>query len=166
MRSVADMSRQELEQLLGDEIAKARSEARPISRLSLIKLLQTQYTMNGHEAEEFVDTYCEEKAPGVPTYLSNEFGVPYLKVLAIFNIVVGIALLIVAAVTMSRAVNGYLIWLGLGLLFVAGAAFSWVQSIKPEKKKEMTRLTTQLPNIGVAAEAPEPVSTGSSRPNS
>ena len=160
MRTVADMSRQELEQTLADEIARARAEVRPISRLTLSRLIQSKHSVNPHDAERFVDTYCDEKAPGVPTYLSSEFGVPYLKVLAIANVIVCVALAIVTLVTMTRGGTGFLIWLMLTLAFLAGAAICWINSVRPEKQKPTTRVTTQLPNIGVPADQPEPVTTG------
>jgi hypothetical protein len=161
MRAVADISRQELEQTLTVEIAKARSEARPISRMTLSRVLQSKYSINPQNAEKFVDTFCDDKAPGVPTYLSSEFGIPYLKVLAIVNVTIALGLAITTAVTMSRGGYGFLVWLILAILFLGSAALCWLQSIRPEKVKDSARMTTELPNISAPTEHIETVSTGS-----
>lgn len=161
MRSVADMSRPELEQALAVEIANARSEARPISRLTLTRLLQSKFPINPHDAERFVDNYCDDKAPGVPTYLSSEFGVPYLKVVAFINVAVTIGMGITAAVMMRRGGTGFLLWLGGAVVFLGAAAFCYFQSVRPQKEKAVTRMPSELPNIGMQTENPEPVATGS-----
>ncbi len=162
MRSVADVSRTELEQTLTDEIARARAEARPISRLSLSRLLQSVHTINPHDAEKFVDSYCDEKAPYVPTYLSSEFGVPYLKVLAIINLVLAVGLAITTAMVLSHGGYAFLIWLALTLLFFGGAAFCWVQSVRPEKKVEKRLVTAaDIANLSRPVEQPERATTGS-----
>ncbi|MEA2552378.1 MAG: hypothetical protein QOJ65_554 [Fimbriimonadaceae bacterium] len=161
MRTVTDLSREELEKTVADEISSARAEARPISRLTLSKLIQIKYALNPHDAEKFVDVYCDEKAPAVPTYLSNEFGVPYLKVLAVLQVVLAMGIFVF---TMKFQRADLTIWPGLtlGLLFVAVAAFSWVQSLRPQTKQAPMRLAANdLPNLAVTgSDALEPASTG------
>jgi hypothetical protein len=169
MRSVADMSREELEQTLANEIASARSEVRPISRLTLSRLLQSRFLMNPHEAEKFVDAYCDDKAPGVPTYLSSEFGVPYLKVLAIVNSLAGLGLSITALVTMSRG-GHYGVWFLSALFFIAAAAICWVQSVRPQREEKGKAMahhgSMQQANASATDPAAEPVATGSFQPRS
>jgi len=162
MRTVADISRTELEQTLANEINRARSDARPISRLTLSRLLQSTYTITAHDAEKFVDEYCDEKAPYVPTYLSSEFGVPYLKVLAVINLVIAVGLSITTAIVMSHGGYGFLVWLGLMVAFFGGAAVCWLQSVRPEKPKDKRVVTAaELANLSRPVDQPEPATTGS-----
>jgi len=160
MRAVTDITRPELEQLLANEIASARSEARPISRLTLTRLLQTKYSLHLHEAEVMVDRYCDEKAPGVPTYLSSEFGTPYLKVLAIINIAVGLGLSIMAAVSQHKGGFAFVPWLLGALLFIGSAALFWVKSVTPEKQKSKTvGMPGRMPEMASSVDEPERVPT-------
>lgn len=161
MNTVADLSKEKFEQTLANEIANARHEARPVSRLSLTRLLQSELGVNPHDAERFVDRYCDEKEPAIPTYLSTEFGVPYLKVVAVLNVLLAIGFFVV---TLKFQRPGLSVWPGiiLGTLFLIGAAVMWLQSLRPPKQKEQTvRLENELPNIQIAGEPTAPLQTRS-----
>lgn len=166
MRTVADISREELEQTLATEIARAREVARPISRLTLTKLLQSSYSLHPHEAERLVDEYCEEKAPAVPTYLSAEFGVPYLKILGIVQLVVAVALYIFPIV-FPRADLTFWPAMIIGTAFGASGGFCIYRSLRPaEEKSSRVMLRNELPNVMMANEPGEPATTGSLQPRS
>lgn len=143
MNSVADSSREDLEQWIASEIANAREDARPISRLTLTRMASTRFGMNPHDAERFVDAYCDEKAPAVPTMLSTEFGVPYLKVLAALNVVLALGCFILA----MKLPSWIFIGLILGLAFLGGSVFCWVRSLSPEEQKGgKSRNEVDVPN--------------------
>ena len=147
MRTVAD-STQEIAQTLADEIALAREEARPISRLTLARVLVAKYSYHPHDAERIVDRYCDDKAPGIPTYLSSEFGVPYLKVLAIVNGVAGIILLIISLVVMDRPNVPIWPWLSSGTFFLLIGAFCLFRTLQKERTKDKgKKLITGIPSI-------------------
>lgn len=150
-----------LEQTLASEIAQARAEVRPVSRLTLTRLLQSKHGIPTHDAELFVDRYCEEKEPAIPTFLSNEFGVPYLKVVSVLNVLLAIGFYVVTLKFQRPTLS---IWPGiiLGTLFLTAAVVMWIQSLRPPKEKPRPiRLDTALPDIGIA-EAP----TGTLQPRS
>lgn len=134
MSTVAESARQRLEAILEAEIEEARAQMRPISRTTLAHMLHDQHFVSQHDAERFVDRYCDDKAPGVPTFLSNEFGTPYLKVVAVLNVVVAIALLVVGTRFLKP---GAPTWLGMGLgtLFLFAGVFAWARSLRPVRTK-------------------------------
>lgn len=157
MTPVADLSKDQFEQTLANEIASARSDARPVSRFTLTRLLQSKFGVSAHDAERFVDRYCDEKEPAIPTYLSNEFGVPYLKIISILNVLLCVGFYVV---TLKFQRPGLSVWPGmvLGTLFLVGAVVMWAQSMRPPKQKEpMVRLENELPNIQIAGEATAPL---------
>jgi hypothetical protein len=162
MHTVADISSEELERTLATEIANARNEARPISRLTLTKLLQSKYSLHPHEAERIVDEYCDEKAPGVPTYLSAEFGVPYLKILGVFQMVLAAAF-IITPIFFPRADLAFWPAVILFLAFGTSGGYCIFRSIRPQAQKpKLVRVVDDLPQIAVQNEAAETATTGSS----
>lgn len=134
MHTVADISSDELERTLAIEIDKARGESRAISRLALTKILQSKYSMNAHEAERAVDEYCEEKAPGLPTYLSAEFGVPYLKIVGILQLTLALVF-IVLPIFFPRADLAFWPAVGLTLAFGGSGAFCIYRSVRPPQER-------------------------------
>ncbi len=163
MHTVADISSEELERTLASEIDKARAEARPISRLTLTKLLQSKYSLHAHGAERIVDEYCDEKAPGVPTYLSAEFGVPYLKIVGIVQLTLAVAF-IVTPIFFPRADLAFwpavIIFLALGI----SGGFCIYRCVRPtEGKSKLVRVTGDLPSFAPPEEeVVEAATTGSS----
>lgn len=126
---------EDLERFLALEIDKARAKARPISRVTLSRRLHDEHGLPIKEAEEFVEAFCDEHEPAVPEYLSSEFGTPYLKVIAVINVLIAISFLVMAVRFSGR---GQGLWMGLGLggLFLVGAGFAWVNSLrKPDEPK-------------------------------
>lgn len=163
MHTVADISSKELEQTLAIEIDKARNEARPVSRLTLTKLLQSKYSLHPHEAERIVDEYCDEKAPAVPTYLSAEFGVPYLKIVGIVQLVLAIGF-IVTPIFFPRADLAF--WPAVILFLALGGSggLCIYKSVRPpEQKSKLVRVSEDMPrHASTAEESAEPATTGSS----
>lgn len=98
-------------------------------------MVTSEFSLHAHQAERVVDQYCDEKAPSVPTMLSNEFGVPYLKVLSVVNVVLSLGFYLMAINVPNS------IWIGLllGTGFLGGAVFCWVRSLneegEPRRKK-------------------------------
>jgi hypothetical protein len=113
------------------EIMLARSETRPTSRQQLADIVRERTGMPFNEAFAFVDTYCEENEPGVPGYLQEEFAVPYLKVVAVVNVLIGV-FLIYRGVQLYHTERVSWGWYCGGVLFCGAAAFAWVQSLERE----------------------------------
>ena len=162
MHTVADISREELERLMASEISDARNDARPISRLTLTKLLQSKYSLHPHEAERIVDEYCDEKAPGVPTYLSAEFGVPYLKIVGIVQLVLA-AGFIITPIFFPRADLAFWPAVVLFLAFGGSGGYCLYRSLRPPvEKPKLVRVPPDLPQIATHNEPAETAATGSS----
>jgi len=121
----------DLKDLVASEIRKAREETRPTSRQQLADMVHARTGMPAAEAYSFVDTYCEEFEPGVPGYLQEEFAVPYLKVIAIFNVIIAIALCYYG-VKIYRVNPKYWVYVSGGVVFLGFAALSWVKSLERE----------------------------------
>ena len=161
MRTVADISREDLEHTLVTEIAQAREVARPVSRLTLTRLLQSQYSLHPHEAERFVDQYCDDKAPAVPTYLSDEFGVPYLKIIGSVQLVIAAGFYIFPLI-FPRADLTFWPAMILGTIFAGLGGFCIYRTLQPKKEPPaMVRLSNELPKLGVKEDPAEPAATGS-----
>jgi hypothetical protein len=135
---VAKPPMEKVEDLLSQEIARSRESREPISRVTLARILHQQLGFSVKEAEAMVDRYCEEKDPAVPAYLSDEFGRPYLKVLAFVNVALSIGSFSVAVFFTAPTRPT---WPGyaLGTLFLVAAVFCWVNSLRPAKKKGRRR---------------------------
>lgn len=132
----ADLPRDRFEKLLEEEIETARNERRMISRTKLAKLLQENAGVPFREAEGIVDVYCDEKAPAVPTFLSSEFGTPYLKVVSGLNIVVAIGIYF-GSIQMLKPGVPVWPWMVLGTIFLVSAAALWFKSLRPQKEKRL-----------------------------
>ncbi|CAN5377914.1 hypothetical protein BH11ARM2_BH11ARM2_02970 [soil metagenome] len=121
-------------ELIGREIQKAREELRPVSRRSLALILVAERHTPFREALDLVDTWCEEHASAVPCYVGSEFGIYWLKFLAV---AFGVAGLVVAwqGVRMVRLERpGWPWWAG-ATLVIGLAAFVWVVSLEREAKR-------------------------------
>ncbi len=77
-------------EMIATEIAKADYDRIPTSRQKLGQLVSLNLAIPPAESYRIVDEYCDDKAPGVPHYLQDEFATPYLKVLAVANSIFGI----------------------------------------------------------------------------
>lgn len=123
----------ELERFLFDEIQQAREENRPISRRELTLKLHQDKHLRPKEAFAVVEQYCDESAPMVPEYLSSEFAAPYLKVLAIVNSILGLAVMGYSATMMNVRGKPWWIWALAGVALLGSSAFFWGRSLLRER---------------------------------
>ena len=116
-------------EILQEEIDAAQRELQPTSRRALALKLQTATGVAFKDAMDIVDAYCDEKAPAVPTYLASEFGIYWLKVVAVAFVALGI----------GAAWYGKQVWDAHGApwpafvattILVGLGALSWVKSIE------------------------------------
>ncbi|HLK13304.1 MAG TPA: hypothetical protein VKT78_00740 [Fimbriimonadaceae bacterium] len=88
MSSTTDLKVAPCSEVIERELERARVELRPISRRALREVLIKELRLPAKDAEIAVDSYCEERAPYTPDYLSNEFLLPYIKLAGlVFGIV-------------------------------------------------------------------------------
>lgn len=79
MSSTTDLKVAPCSEVIERELERARVELRPISRRALREVVIRELGIPHKDAELAVDSYCEERAPYTPDYLSNEFLLPYVK---------------------------------------------------------------------------------------
>lgn len=122
------------------EIQKARSETRPTSRQELAEAVHRQTGMSVKDAFSFVDTYCDEHEPGVPGFLQEEFAIPYLKVIAVINALLGLGICYYG-IGLRHTNKPYYWWVCLGVVFFGLGVFAWVQSLErfAERRKRRSR---------------------------
>lgn len=124
-----------VEEIIVAELERARKAYEPISRRMMAIAVAEHKKITYREAFDLVDAYCDEKEPAVPGYVSSEFGIFYLKVIAVLNVLVGMFLAYfgVKAFQNPRAPGmPYWAWFVLTTLFVGFAALSWVKSVERE----------------------------------
>jgi hypothetical protein len=121
----------DLVELIEKEISTARDERRPTSRQQLAEIVNERTGMPVPEALTLVDTYCDEKEPAIPYYLQDEFAIPWLKAVAVINVVIGVAFLWygVKVLRTVPAKPGWP-WFCIGTIFCGLGAFAWVQSLE------------------------------------
>jgi len=117
------------------EIAKSNDDRVPTSRQKLSHLVFTSFGIPLAEATKLVDEYCDEKAPGVPYYLQEEFESPYLKVMAVVSSIAGIGVLWNGANLWHRQKSSAA-WFIVGALLVGAAGYSWFKTIQQEISKK------------------------------
>ncbi|RYG34965.1 hypothetical protein EON81_14085 [bacterium] len=120
--------------LISREIAAARADLRPVSRRSLALVLVAQKHLPFREAMDVVDGWCDEHAPAIPGYVGSEFGIYWLKFLAVAFVIVGLGVAWQGVRMVQTGKAGWPWWAG-ATVFVGIAAFVWVQSIERELKK-------------------------------
>jgi hypothetical protein len=127
MATITELGGETPQALLEREIERARTEVRPISRRSLANMLVKEKGIPFADATALVDSYCDEKAPYTPDFLTKEFMLPYLKLAALFFVVFSMVILGYAVkqqlahqVSWPAFVGGAVLFLfsGLGLLRV------------------------------------------------
>jgi hypothetical protein len=125
--------------LIEREIAKAEFDCRPISRQMLAESVHVQTGLSTADAFALVEQYCEEKAPAVPGYLQEEFAIPYLKVIAVINVIVGIVVFWMG-VNAFRT-KGAPMWpyLCVGTIFCGLGVFAWVKSLERFAERQAKR---------------------------
>ncbi len=131
----AQSPRERAEQLIAGEIAKMNDDRIPTSRQKLSQLVFSTFGIPIAEATKLVDEYCDDKAPGVPYYLQEEFESPYLKVMAIFSSIGGIGVLWYGA-AIWRAAKTSWPWFILGAVLVGTAGYCWFKTVQKEIAKK------------------------------
>ena len=124
-------------ELIATEIAKADFDRIPTSRQKLGQLVSTKFTIPPSEAYRIVDEYCDEKAPGVPHYLQDEFATPYLKVLAVVNSLLGIGTAWWAAHSWKAGKTSWP-WFLLTAFLVGFAGYAFFKVVQRESEKIQT----------------------------
>ena len=113
------------------EINKAESDRVPTSRQKLSHMVFTEFGIPPADAANLVDEYCDDKAPGVPFYLQDEFESPFLKVSAIANSIFSIAALWYGAHQWKLQKVSWP-WFMLGAFLFAVASWSWFKTLHKE----------------------------------
>jgi hypothetical protein len=126
---------QDLIALVSQEILAARMATRPTSRQELANIVHERSGMPVSDAFEFVDRYCDEHEPGVPGFLQEEFAIPYLKVLAVFNAIVAIGLCYNGVRAYEAKSPHWWAVVSFGVLFFGFSALSWVKSLEREVER-------------------------------
>ena len=121
-------------ELIAGEVARADNERIPTSRQKLSQLVFSNCGIPISEATKLVDEYCEDKAPGVPFYLQEEFESPYLKVMAVVSSLAGIFVLWYGAKQWHIQKLSWP-WFVLGAVLVGMASYSWFKTIQKEIAK-------------------------------
>jgi len=124
-------------ELIATEIAKADFDRIPTSRQKLGQLVSSKLTIPPAEAYKIVDEYCDDKAPGVPHYLQEEFAMPYLKVLAVVNSILGIVALWWGA-HQWRATKPSWPWFVVAAVLIGFAGYSFVKIVQKETEKDQS----------------------------
>jgi len=91
--STSDLKVAPCSDVIERELERARVELRPISRRALREVLVKELHIPPKDAEIAVDSYCEERAPYTPDYLSNEFILPYIKLAGLVFGVIALGLI-------------------------------------------------------------------------
>lgn len=113
------------------EIERAKQEHRATSRHHLAEALARRTDLSYRDALVEVEAYCETKEPAIPQYLSWEFGIFWLKVVAVANAAVGVVLLWQGVGLFRAERPAWPMW-ALGTIFVGIGAFVWVRSLEAE----------------------------------
>jgi len=120
------------EEMIAAAIEKAREDLKPISRRMLGLMLNQKRNLPYKEAIEIVDAYCDEKAPYIPGYVSSEFGIYWLKVIAVFNVLIGVTVAYFGVRAYQDPKQIAWPWFCVATIFIGLAALSWVKSVERE----------------------------------
>lgn len=112
------------------EVAAAETDRRAISRQMLADLLHERFHLPVAEAFTMVDAYCDERAPAVPHYLAEEFAIPYLKVVAVINVVISLGLYYWGIQVLQKAKQPAWPYFCIATIFVGLGALAWVKSLE------------------------------------
>ncbi len=132
------------ETLLKTQLETAYEARKPVSRYALARVVSERMQLPIKESEAIVEAYCEEKAPGIPAYLGSEFGIFWLKVVAVVVAAGGIGVFWYAAKLIKAHEVAY-IPLIVGTLICGLAAFLWVRSVETFFRQEDASKQDTLP---------------------
>lgn len=119
------------EETVRAEIARGESERVPVSRGMLVGLLERRFALSHTEAWRWVDEWCDEHAPATPGYLSNEFGTYWLKIVALANGVIGLAVIGWGVREWGVPRHTAWPWFAMGVLFLGlGGALNYARSFR------------------------------------
>jgi hypothetical protein len=116
--------------LLSQEVSNAEAERRPVSRQSLTDMLVTSAGIPAGDASNLVHEYCDENAPAIPHYLAEEFAIPYLKVIAVVNVIVALGLYYWGIQVFRLGKQPAWPWFCVATIVTGFAALAWVKSIE------------------------------------
>ncbi len=116
--------------LIQQEVNDAESERRAISRQMLADMIHARVGIPHADAAVLVDQFCDERAPAVPHYLQEEFAIPYLKVVAVVNVLLGIGAFYWGIAVFQKTRDTPWPWLCFGTIFVGLGALAWVKSLE------------------------------------
>jgi hypothetical protein len=103
----------------------------PTSRNRLAKHLSETTGLSPKEALEVVDRYCDEENLPIPAYLSREFAVGWLKVIAVmFVVVAGMVLWYGRSLHMQK-IHPWGLWC-IGAILCGLAVLFWLKSLELE----------------------------------
>lgn len=132
----------DLVDLVAAEIARSREERRPTSRQMLAEYVQDKTGMILTDAVSFVETYCEEREPGIPMFLQEEVAIPYLKFIAIINVFLGLGF-IAYGVNLLRSGKPAHIQFSIGTVWAGLGVFAYVQSLEKFAERRKKRLQSR-----------------------
>jgi|GEM_PF-1310001 len=114
-----------------NEYEASRIALVPISRNTLAKHLAQKTGKPLKEALAVVDQYCEDNSVAIPDYLSKEFAVGWLKVLACFNTVFALGMFWYGRNLHLQHEQPAAVWV-VAVIFLGLAVLSWIQSLEKE----------------------------------
>lgn len=122
MSSTTDLKVAPCSEVIERELERARVELRPISRRALREVVARELRIPPKDAEIAVDSYCEERAPYTPDYLSNEFILPYIKLSGLVLGLVALGLIgYGASLWLNHAAHSWVFFISGAVLFSLSA---------------------------------------------
>lgn len=103
----------------------------PTSRNLLAKQLANATGLSPREALEVVDRYCDEESLAIPAYLSREFAVGWMKVVAVINVIIAGGWLWYGRTLHLQKIHPWGLWC-LGAIFCGLAVLFWLKSLEME----------------------------------
>jgi hypothetical protein len=118
-------------QIVREKYDACRQNLVATSRTRLAKHLTQACGIPHKQALEIVDDYCEAESVAIPTYLSKDFSVGWLKVVAVVNVVLAGVCLWYGRILHLQKIQPYGLWC-IGACLCGLAVLSWVKSLEQE----------------------------------
>lgn len=122
-------------EVVRQEYQECLQKLSPTSRNLLAKHLAATTGMSTKEALEVVDRYCDEDNVPIPAYLSREFAVGWLKVLAVMVIVMAGVVLWYGRTLHQQRTYPWGLWC-VGAVLCGLAVLIWLKSLDLEAANE------------------------------